>query len=129
MPRACPDDGGRLYGVALGVSESGTRAILYIPGVGLRHCPAHETEPAHEWEVAAAAGWDTTRIAGNVHARRELWSAQYGKGESFRCLPDMYESQRDALAAAFPRIRRDAADAYARVYGGDATGALFDMRC
>jgi hypothetical protein len=124
MPRACPDDGGRLYGVALGVSESGTRAILYIPGVGLRHCPAHETEPAHEWEVAAAAGWEYRTIGRDRHA------IQRGSGETFEAMPGLFQTVRDGLRAAFDlRLRREARDAYARVYGGNATGALFDMRC
>lgn len=126
MPSACPDDGGHLYGVALGVSESGTRAILYIPGVGLRHCPAAELEPAHAWEVAARAGWEAQGIGSAFYA-------DYGHGESFQCLPGAYASARDALNAAYPRVRRDAAVTYNRVYHGresiNPPGARVDVRC
>lgn len=127
MPRMCPDDGGRLYGVALGVSDTGLRAILYIPGVGLRHCPAHELEPAHAWEVAACAGWEVRTIGANRH------TIQRGSGESFEALPGMFETARDALGAAFGlRLVREATRAYGRVYGqglGYGAGAQFDVHC
>ena len=115
IPSKYPDNGGRVYGVALGVSERRNRLILYIPGVGLRHCSPHEIESAHAWEVAARAGWE-------AHAAGQAVFADYGHGESFQCLPGAYASERDALGAAFERVQGEAIRAYARTYGETGRG-------